>query len=492
MVQTSAGVQSVMSSSKHNPSVGVHSLWVRLALLMLLTSLTLIILLVIFYHQTEARFYKEFARQTSDLARAVQIGLEGSAAGSLTDPMNLEVYLDEISPKGIKEVSVISSTNRIIASTNQVNVGKWITQQRKDLIFKAELGETVTGEGQIFNVIVPMVAEGKNAGYIHLKLNTEDFSVLLRLSAIRRILAALAVLGLGTLLTVILARYYTRPIEQIAAAAEQVAAGEFAQTLPVERRDEIGRLARSFDDMIGRLREDHQLRERLRTAEHLASAGQFARQIAHEIKNPLNFISLSIDHLGDHYRPADKVESEPFDELVRNLKGEVARIGRFAESFLEYGRPFELKISPCNTEQMLGEVLELVAAQARSVGVHIVCKTERLPVLQADSAFLRTCLYNIIRNAFEAMPEGGRLTIRNSLDKGQLTLAFTDTGIGVEQENLDKLFTPLFSTKPGGLGLGLALTRRVVEEHGGKVQFDSEPGRGSTVTLSLPLNEEMA
>jgi signal transduction histidine kinase len=289
---------------------------------------------------------------------------------------------------------------------------------------------------------------------------------------------------------VVLARYYTRPIVAMAAAAGRVAAGDLDQSLPVERRDEIGQLARSFHDMMARLREDRTLHERLRTAEHLASAGQFARHIAHEIKNPLNFISLSIDHMGDTYRPADNAAALRFDSMVRNLKGEVGRIGRFAESFLEYGRPFELRIGRCDIEQMLSEVLELTAAQARSSGVTIVCDTGPLPALQADPEFLRTCLYNIVRNAFEAMPQGGTLTVSSSLDDSQLMLVFKDTGVGVAPEDIDKLFTPLYSTKQGGLGLGLALTRRVIEEHGGKVQFQSEPGQGSAVTLSLPLGEE--
>ena len=289
--------------------IGFHSLWVRLAVLMFLTSLSLVILLIVFYHQTEKRLYNEFARQTTELSKAVQIGLEGSA-GSLSDPMSLESYMEGLDPKGIKEVSVINSANRIIASTRQEDIGKWITRQRKELIFKADLGEPVTGEGQIFNVIVPVVANGKPAGYIHLKLNTEDFSVLLRLSAIRRIFAAMFVLSIGTAVAVLLARYYTRPIVAMASAAEQVAAGDLDQSLPIERSDEIGQLARSFNDMIVRLREDRQVRERLRTAEHLASAGQFARHIAHEIKNPLNFISLSIDHIGDTCRPPGREAAE--------------------------------------------------------------------------------------------------------------------------------------------------------------------------------------
>ncbi len=469
--------------------IGLHSLWVRLTGLMLLTSLSLVVLLIVFYHQTEKRLYNEFTRQTTELSKAVQLGLEGTAGGSLSDRTNLEGYLQGLNPKGVKEVSVISSSNRIIASTNRDNIGKWITQQRKELIFKAELGEPVTGEGQIFNVIVPVVANGSTAGYIHLTLNTEDFSVLLRLSAIHRILAALFVLGLGTMVTLVLARYYTRPIVAMAEAVRCVAEGDLDQLLPVERRDEIGQLARSFHGMIARLSEDRQLRERLRTAEHLASAGQFARHIAHEIKNPLNFINLSIDHMGDAYRPTDAAAAASFDSLVRNLKGEVGRISRFTESFLEYGRPFELRIVDCDTGQLLDEVLEMAAAWARTAGVRIVYEAGMMPVLPADPEFLRTCLYNIVCNAFEAMPEGGVLTVHCTVDESHLTMAFADTGIGVPAEQLDKLFTPLFSTKQGGLGLGLALTRRVIEEHGGKVYFQSKPGQGSTVTFCLPLGK---
>ena len=242
--------------------------------------------------------------------------------------------------------------------------------------------------------------------------------------------------------------------------------------------------------MIAHLREDRELRERLRTAEHLASAGQFARHIAHEIRNPLNFISLSIDHIRDVYRPGEAEAAQRFDSLVRNLKGEVGRISRFAESFLEYGRPFELRMALCNVQQQLDEVLELAAAQAKADGVQLVRETQDLPLLLADPEFLRTCLYNIVKNALEAMPEGGTLTIRGRVEDCKLVLEFADTGPGVAEEDCDKLFTPLYSTKQGGLGLGLALTRRVVEEHGGKVTFRSQLGCGSTVALSLPLVKE--
>jgi signal transduction histidine kinase len=466
-----------------------HSLRIRLVGIMLFIATCLIAILVTFYYQTEKGFYNEFTRQNEALSKAVQVALEKTAGRTPADFKNLDNYLQQLNLKGVQEVSVISSGGRIVASTNDDNVGKWITEWRKQLITKARRGETVTEEEQFYNVILPVGPDVKPLGFIHLTLSTENFSVFLRLSLIRRVAMAMAILGVGTIVAIILAGRYSRPIEQMAAAAGKVAAGDFDQSLPVARRDEIGQLARSFDHMIARLREDYELRQRLRTAEHMATVGQFARSIAHEIKNPLNFISLSVDHMRDAYRPADAETASRYESLIDNIKGEVARISRFAESFLEYGRPFELHCRRCSLNTLLEEVLELVAARAAAGQVQIHREIAVLPELMVDPEFIKTCLYNIVINAFEAMPSGGTLTVRGLIDNGQVTLAFADTGEGLSAMDLDKVFTPLFSTKQGGLGLGLALTKRIIEEHGGKVGFTSTRGLGSEVSLYLPLEE---
>jgi len=469
--------------------LGRHSLRLRLVGIMLFTSACLIAILVAFYYQTEKGFYNEFARQNEALSKAVQIALEGTAGRTPSDFKNLDNYLKQLDIQGVQEVSVISSGGRIVASTDSTNVGKWITEWRKQLITRARRGETVTEEEQFYNVILPVGPVAKPLGFIHLTLNTGNFSGFLRLSLIRRVAMALAILGVGTIVAIVLAGRYSRPIEQMAAAASKVASGDLDQSLPVARSDEIGQLARSFDHMIARLREDRDLRQRLRTAEHMATVGQFARSIAHEIKNPLNFISLSVDHMRDAYRPADHESAARYESLIDNIKGEVVRISRFAESFLEYGRPFELHRRRCALNTLLDQVLELVAARAVAGQVEIRREINALPELMLDPEFIKTCLYNIVINAFEAMPTGGMLTVRAAVNDSQVTLSFTDTGEGLSGMDLDKVFTPLFSTKQGGLGLGLALTRRIIEEHGGKVGFTSTRGLGSEVSLHLPLEE---
>ena len=466
-----------------------HSLRLRLVGIMLFIAVCMIAILIAFYYQTEKGFYNEFARQNEVLSKAVQVAMEKTAGRAPEDFTSLDNYLRQLDIRGVHEISVISSGGRIVASTNDDNVGKWITEWRKQLIINARRGETVTEDEKFYNVILPVGPDVKPLGFVHLTLSTEKFSIFLRLSLIRRVLAALAILGIGTIVALVLAGRYSRPIEEMAAAAGKVASGDFDQSLPVSRHDEIGQLARSFDHMIGRLREDRDLRQRLRTAEHMATVGQFARSIAHEIKNPLNFISLSVDHMRDAYRPADGETAARYESLIDNIKGEVTRISRFAESFLEYGRPFELHRRRCALNTLLDEVLELVAARAVAGQVAIRREINVLPELMLDPEFIKTCLYNIVINAFEAMPTGGTLTVHAAVDGSQVTLSFTDTGEGLSVMDLDKVFTPLFSTKQGGLGLGLALTRRIIEEHGGKVGFTSTRGLGSEVTLHLPLEE---
>lgn len=457
---------------------------------MLSVSVSLVALLVFFYYQTEKDLFNEFQRQTSELSKAVQIGLEGAAVKNINDAKSLEKYLTSLNSKGIKEISVISSSDRILASTSRDNVGKWITERRKELIFKADLGEPVTGEGMLYNVVIPVVSSQKTVGYIHLTLNAEDFSAFLRLSLLRRTAAALVILALGTILTVILAGRYIRPIDQMVKVAGKVAAGDLEQKLPTDRSDEIGALARSFNHMVSRLRLDRDLRERLRTAEHLAGIGQVAHSVAHEIKNPLNFISLSIDHMGEVYRPGDPEQAVRFESMVRNIKGEIERIGRFAESYLEYGRPLELKRQRASLTEIVDSVLEMVAARAVLDRFVISKDYGELPELNVDPEFIRTCLYNLVINAFDAMHAGGRLAVSAEALPGWVSLAFTDNGTGVDSDMAEKLFEPYVTAKSKGLGLGLALTRKIIEAHGGRIEYQPAPQGGSVFILHLPVNED--
>jgi nitrogen fixation/metabolism regulation signal transduction histidine kinase len=369
-------------------------------------------------------------------------------------------------------------------------MGKWLTTKKKELIFKAQLGETVTGEGHAYNVIIPVVVREKQYGYINLTINTEDFSALMRERLLQRIMAALLVFAIGTMFIVYLARRYTKPIEDVVGAARMVAGGNLDHELHTERKDEIGELTESFNYMVRKLREERVLEEKLRKAEHLASIGQFSTSIAHEIRNPLNFISLSIDHIKEKYMPCNGEKKEAFDSLITNIKGEIQRVSRFAESFLEYGRPLEINTKPTDIGKLIEDVLELVLAKAQKDHIIIEREFGPIPELSLDPDLIKTCLYNIVLNAFQAMHESGKLVIRMKKIDTRCCISVEDTGEGIAEDRLSRIFDPFFTTKTGGLGLGLALTKRVMEEHKGKLDIKSTEGVGTIVSLYLPMKEE--
>ena len=191
-------------------------------------------------------------------------------------------------------------------------MGEEVAPSKKERIIKAELGEPVSKEGKVYNVILPVVAGNEHYGYIHLKINIEDFSAILESNAIKRIVATSLVFGLGILLAVFLSWMYTKPIYNVVNAARRVAAGDLTLNLTSDRKDEIGELTQSFNFMVQKLREERALEEKLREAEHLSGVAQLAKSIAHEIRNPLNFISLSIDHLKTKYPPEEGKEKRKF------------------------------------------------------------------------------------------------------------------------------------------------------------------------------------
>jgi len=464
------------------------SLTKKLILMMLFLTAILLVILITIYWQSEKNLMAQIESQTAELAQAVQVGVE-EVTGGTTNESRLEQYLSSLKTKGIKEISIISNADEIIASTNPKQVGTAVSQKKKELIIKAELGEpAVDQEGKTYNVIIPVIAGQAHYGYIHLQINVENFQESLRRNTTKRILAALSVFAIGILISTFLAMRYTEPIHNVVKAARKVAAGDLNQSLPVDRKDEIGDLTQSFNYMVQKLREQKRLEERLREAEHLSAVGQLARGIAHEIRNPLNFISLCIDHIKTKYRPQDGAQAAGFERLVESMKEEIHRLDRLVRDFLDYGKPLKLDLRPVETQELLADVVEIVKAKAESDRIAILENYYALPRLRVDVELMKSCLFNVVTNAFQAMPDGGTLTLTTEQQEDGFVLRVSDTGVGVSEENLSRIFEPFFTTKSQGLGLGLAMTKRVIEEHGGKIEFSSTEGRGSEVTIHLPLS----
>jgi signal transduction histidine kinase len=215
--------------------------------------------------------------------------------------------------------------------------------------------------------------------------------------------------------------------------------------------------------------------------------------VAHEIRNPLNFINLSIDHVRERMSPADPASKEDFDRILRNMKSEISRLNRLVGDFLSFGKPMRLDIRPCALDEVLREVASLVDHKAKDQGITLkVEAAPNLPRVTADPELLKTCFLNLMINAVDAMPDGGMLTVGIREGEAQdgareVEVSVSDTGFGMTPEAVTSAFEPYFSTKDAGLGLGLALTQKIVSDHGGSIDLASVSGGGTTARIRLPL-----
>ena len=337
----------------------------------------------------------------------------------------------------------------------------------------------------------------RRVGYLLITRHLDDFSALAQKALMSRVAATLAVFALGILLSLYLSWSFSRPLHRLTEAAHQVAQGDLSVHVPPEGGGEIGSLACSVNEMVARLREQRVLEERLHFAERSTALGRLASAVAHEIRNPLNFVNLSIDHVRERLAPAEPGRAAEFDDILANVKGEISRLNRLVGEFLSFGRPMRLHPQQCALDVLLREVGALVDHKARDQGIALSVAAEPgLPRIVADPELLKTCFLNLMINGLDAMPDGGRLTasVRRETREGRdvLLVEVTDTGRGMSEEEVRDAFEPYFSTKDTGLGIGLALTRKIVSDHGGSIELSSAPGRGTTASLRFPLSAAAA
>jgi hypothetical protein len=220
--------------------------------------------------------------------------------------------------------------------------------------------------------------------------------------------------------------------------------------------------------------------------------GRLASAVAHEIRNPLNFINLSIDHVRDRLPPEGPERREEFDRILGNVKAEISRLNRLVVDFLSFGKPMRLHPRSIALEEVVREVAALVEHKAKDQRISLVVRADPgLPHIVADPELLKTCFLNLMINAVDAMPDGGILAVElthGEADAKEVVLvSVADNGHGMTPAEIATAFEPYFSKKETGLGLGLALTRKIVMDHGGSVALESAPGKGTTARIALPL-----
>src|SRR5262249_22132375 len=303
--------------------------------------------------------------------------------------------------------------------------------------------------------------------------------------------AGLLILALG--IAVLIGWRFTRPVGVLAAAARQVAAGQLNFRGPGTRRDEIGQVASTVHEMIQGLGSKTEVEERLNQSERSAVIGRITQAVAHEIRNPLNVINLSIDHVSNKYAPEDENKRAQLNRMLGSIKDEISRLNRMLSDLLNYGRPAGLAFEPINLRDLVKETLSLIKPQADEQRVEMKLDTDGSSAeVLADRERLKSCLSNIAINALQSMPGGGRLETEVQTVNGHVEVAIKDSGTGISEEALGKIFEPYYSTKQSGFGLGLAVTKWIIEQHKGSIEVNSKLNQGTTFIVRLPSADGVA
>ncbi|MHB1011763.1 MAG: sensor histidine kinase [Desulfobacteria bacterium] len=452
--------------------------------------------------------------------------------------------------EGIEKVRVYSSEGKILFSSgNPGEVGRMVNQkaeacygchsearpldrletpERSRIFFSEHSDDTNGGNHRVLGIINPMYNDSgcstaachahplsqKVLGVIDV---TMDLSEVDRQMAWARrqvmIVSVVSVIAICIVVAFILFHFIEKPVKELVLGTKRISEGDLGHFIGVTTNDEMGHLARSFNQMTldlqnaqrqiqegirnleqkveERTRELKTTQSQLLHSEKLAAVGALAATVAHEINNPLTgvytYIRLMERKIAqEQYGPEEIARYKGYLDTMRR---EVERTTAIVQNLLDFTRPKEPVRKPMNLVKVMEESLVLISNKLALTNIEVVKHLDPLPEIQADPAHMKQVFLNLLINACEAMEEGGTLTIRSEYhpDANTVTMSVRDTGMGIEEKDLDRIFDPFYSTKKKGTGLGLSVVNGIVTRHGGKVEIDSAPGKGTDFRVTLPV-----
>ena len=472
------------------------SLRTQLLLILLFILLISISSLSIISARSEELIIDKVTDDLDDITKAIQISVEElTYRGDSTQ--RLKSYVDMLNRKGVKEISIISDDAQVIASSNPKKIGttenpKKIAGQnkvgqKKNLIITAKLGEESRKEGQrLYNVIMPVSIKGQNLGYIHISMILDDYKFLQRRNHLKRILSTLFAFGIGIVASLILADQYTDPIKKIANASRKIAEGKLVKIPENERKDEIGVLVNKFqrDGREAGRKEG----PRRKTKKDGAAFDDRPARLGHcprDTQSPQLPLPLHRSHKGKARGRGD-IGKRRYQQPPRQPEERALSRQRADTQFSFRGKADHPEQGMGKREALMQEALYMVADKVRD-GIEITCVGPEEDIrIYCDREYMRMCLINLILNSAQAIEDKGTIVVTFAAGDGMTSISVTDNGKGMEGEDIDKIFEPYYSTKKLGIGLGLTITKRLVEEHAGTISAESIAGEKTVVTIKVP------
>jgi len=410
-------------------------------------------------------------------------------------------FLDSLIAEELEEVRIFDPyTGTIVASSIHSEIGKKIyhedlakyrTQKKPQVFVHQKNGQTV------YSMLIPIKNDkacqkchnnGKPLrGVIDVEVSTKRTQQRLQTLKQRTIIFALLssfTMGLG--MFILLSTLITRDLDKFMGVMRRIKSGDLSVRFRPNRNDEFKVLAETFNSMLNEIEQTRAELQRvhmeeLKRMERMATLGELATAVAHEIKNPLAGISGAIQVLRE-----DLPENDPRREIITDVLQEVERLDRTVRDLLSFAKPQKPQKLDTDIKELLKKTLNLVKLKAEKQNVKIKISVEDI-VINVDPQQLQQVLLNLILNALQAMPTGGEINISVFTKDGFCNIIVQDTGEGIPPEDLPNLFRPFYTTRGRGTGLGLSISKNIIEAHGGTIEVESRQGEGTKFIVRLPL-----
>jgi len=363
-------------------------------------------------------------------------------------------------------------------------------QAQPDMVVRAIQWTSDPASSETFHAMPLTGRHGELLGVLLLGSPQRELVELRRQILKTAAVVALAAVLIGLLVSWWVSKRITRPVEELADGARDVASGRWDTQIDVQGNDEVGQLAGAFNEMTRTLAAQ---KERLVQTERVAAWRELARRLAHELRNPLFPMQITLENLQRAKQLGPAQFQEVFNEATATLKAELANLNSIVGRFSDFSKMPAPQFARVNVNETLRNAVRLFEPQFTAVGKPAITTeyflTESLAEIDADPDLLHRAFQNLVLNALDAMPAGGTLTLRTADSDEHVRIEVSDTGKGLTPEECSRLFTPYYTTKQQGTGLGLAIVQSVVADHHGTISVSSEEGRGATFRIQLPKRQ---
>ncbi len=426
--------------------------------------------------------------KSSEVLRGIQVQLTNLEVEETPKDL-LEIPLADLKTQhGVDAIILYDSEKHIVSSTqsDQIPLLEFGVPERARVVeIEPQEGKKMTAYFQTF----PLMVASKPVGYVRIALAIAPQTHLVK--ALRsKFLITLVILFLGTMVVLCsLIFKLLRPLHAMAVTCQEISEGNLHEIDIKPNASEVLALEVKFNEMVEALRAKAKMEQKLVQAERLSALGNLAAGIAHEIGNPLNGIKLTISHLKDIFSEHD-LDEPSFNRYADTIIKEVNRLDAIVKDFLTLSKERDLSLRPYRLDKLLKESVRLIEkdAQKRGVSIHIDIPVMTKDIL-IDPQLLKSAILNILINAMEASCEEGNIDVGLVESDGRVIMTIKDHGGGIPADIIERVFDPYFSTKSSGTGLGLSLTKTIIEKHGGEIALESQWGEGTTVTVTIPAKE---